>query len=59
MLLNAEKCHFMFLGNNTENETFFFNNTLMENSKEQKILGVMDNKLNFKSHISDICKKAS
>ena len=32
----------------------------MENSKEQKILGVtIDNKLNFKSHISELCKKAS
>ena len=30
----------------------------MENSKEQKILGVIiDNKLNFKSHISELCKK--
>ena len=32
----------------------------MENSKEQKILGVViDSKLNFKSHISELCKKAS
>ena len=32
----------------------------MENSKEQKILGgAIDNKLNFKSHISELCKKAS
>ena len=30
----------------------------MENSKEQKILGVtIDNKLNFKSHISELCKR--
>ena len=50
----------MCLGNNTENETFLFHNILMENSKEQKILGVIiDNKLNFKSHISELCKKAS
>ena len=60
MVLNAEKCHFMCLGNNTENETFLFNSILMENCKEQKILGVMiDNKLNFKSHISELCKNAS
>ena len=58
MVLNAGKCHFMCLGNNTENETFLFHNILMENSKEQKILGVIiDNKLNFKSHISELCKK--
>ena len=60
MVLNAGKCHFMCLGKNTENETFLFHNILMENSKEQKILGVIiDNKLNFKSHISELCKKTS
>ena len=32
----------------------------MENSKERKILGVIiENKLNFKSHLSELCKKAS
>ena len=60
VVLNAGKCHFMCLGNNTENETFLFHNILIENSKEQKILGVIiDNKLDFKSHISELCKKAS
>ena len=60
MVLNAGKCHFMCLGNNTENETFLFHNILMENNKEQKILGVIiDSKLNLKSHISQLCKKAS
>ena len=35
----------MCLENNTENETFLFFNILMENSKEQIILGVtIDNK---------------
>ena len=51
MVLIARKCHFMYLGNNTENETFLFHNILMENSKEQKFLNVIiDNRLNFKSH---------
>ena len=60
IVLNARKCQFMCLGNNTENKTFLFHNILMENSKEQKIIGVIiDNKLNFKSHISELCKKAS
>ena len=46
MVLNAGKSHFMCLRNNTENETFLFNNILMENSKGQNILGVIiDNKL--------------
>ena len=45
MLLNAGKCHFMCLGNSCENETFLFHNILMENNKEQRILGVIiDNK---------------
>ena len=57
-VLNAEKCYFMCLENNAENETFLIHNILMENSQEQKILGVIiDNKLNFKSHISELCKK--
>ena len=60
MVFNAGKCHFMCLRNKTENETFLFHNILMENSKEQKIIGVMiDNKLNFKSHISELYKSAS
>ena len=49
VVLNAGKCHFMCLGNNTENETFLFHNILMENSKEQKILSVtIDNNLILK-----------
>ena len=60
MVLNAGKCHFMCLRNNTENETFLFHNILMENSKEQKItVVIIDNRLNYKSHISELCKKSS
>ena len=60
MVLNADKCHFMCLGKNTEEETFTFNEIVMKNSKEEKILGVIiDNKLSFKSHIKELCKKAS
>ena len=60
MVLNAGKCHFMCLEDNAENETFSFHNMLMENSKEQKILSVIiDNKLNFKSHMSELFQKSS
>ena len=60
MALNAGKCHFMCLGKDTRNETFIFKGLVMKNSKEQKILGVtIDNKLTFKSHIKNLCKKAS
>ena len=38
----------MSLGNNTENETFLFHNNLMENRKEQKIIGLtINNQLNL------------
>ena len=56
MVLNGEKHHFICLGNNIENETFLFHNILLENKKEQKILGdTIDNKLNFQSRISELC----
>ena len=60
MALNTVKSHFMCLGKDTRNETFIFKGLVMKNSKEQKILGVtIDNKLTFKSHIKNLCKKAS
>ena len=52
MVLNSGKCHFMYLGKNIENETFTLKDTIMNNSKEEKILGVIiDNRLTFSSHI--------
>ena len=51
MTLNADKCHFMCLGKDTENGTFIFN-------KEKKLLITIDNKLTFKSRIKILCKKA-
>ena len=56
MVFNSGKC----LGQNTVNETFVYDNIEMKNSKEEKILGVIiDNKLRFKSHVKNLCKKAS
>ena len=44
MVLNAGKCNFIILGNNTENENFLFNNILMKNNNEEKMLGlIIDN----------------
>ena len=52
MVLNSGKCPFMYLGKNIENETFTLKDTIMNNSKEEKILGVIiDNRLTFSSHI--------
>ena len=60
MVLNTGKCHFTCLGKNTENETFTFKDTIMNNSKEEKILGIIiHNRLTFSSHIRELCKKAS
>ena len=58
--MNSGKCHFMCLGKNTVHETFVHDNTEMKNSKEEKILGaIIDNKLRFKIHVKNLCKKAS
>ena len=48
------------LGRNTENDKFEFGNLILENSKEEVVLGVtIDNKLTFDSHIKNICIKTS
>ena len=59
-MLDARNYHFVCLRNNTENKTFLFNINLMENSNEQKIIGlIIANKLNFKSQINELCNKVS
>ena len=46
----------MDFAKNTENKTSFFNNTEIKNSSEEKILGItIDNKLNFKSYVKNLC----
>ena len=48
MVLNADKCHFIGLGKDTENETFIFNNFIFNNSNEEKIIGITtDHQVNF------------
>ena len=60
MLLNPEKCHFLTLGFNKSSPDFSFENTIIKNVTEEKILGiVIDNNLNFKSHMKNICEKAN
>ena len=49
----------MCIGRNTKKDKFKFDNLLLENSKEEVVLGVtIDNKLTFDSHIKNICRKA-
>ena len=38
--LNARKCHFMCLGKDTGSGIFVFKGLVMNNNKEQKMLGV-------------------
>ena len=60
MTVNAGKCLFMCFGKDVRNKTFNFKGLVMKKSKEQTKLRVTtDNKLTFKSHIKNLCKKAS
>ena len=60
MVLNADKCHFMYLCKDTENETFIFNNIIFTNSNVEKILVItIDNKLIFRSQIKALYKTAA
>ena len=58
MVLNAGKCYFVCLSKNTENETFIFKDTIMNDSKEEKILGVtIGNRLTFTVTSENYVKK--
>ena len=60
MLLNPNKCHFLTLGFNKPFPDLPFENTIIKNVTEEKILGiVIDNNLYFKSHMKKICEKAN
>ena len=55
----SNKCDHMCIGRNTENDKFEFDNLILENSKEDVVLGVtIGNTLTFDSHIKNICRKA-
>ena len=61
MILNTEKCHYMCMGKDVEeNKTFqILSQQKMINSKEEEILGIkIDRKLSFHQHIKNISKKA-
>ena len=60
MILNPDKCYFLTLGFQDTQPNFSYNNLTIKNVSEEKILGItIDNKLNFKSHLENICKKAN
>ena len=41
LLIPTKKYHFLSLGKDTANETFIFKNLVMNNSEEQKYLGLL------------------
>ena len=55
----------MCLDKNIDNEIYFFNNTEMKNSSEEKMLGItIDNKrvkwhVNIQKNVKNLCEKAS
>ena len=58
--LCPDKCHFLTLGFNKPITDFFLENTIIKNIREEKILGiVIDNNLNFKSHMKKIYVKTN
>ena len=59
IVLNQNKCHFLTLGFNKLFPDFSFENNIIKNVTEEKILGiVIENNLNFKSRMKKICEKA-
>ena len=60
MVLNPDKGHFMTLGFQDQNFGFHYKNVVIRISAEEKILGItIVNKLNFKSHLTNICTVAN
>ena len=60
MRLNAGKCHLLTFGTNQGDIKIKIGEAIVEESSEEKLLGVIiDTNLNFKSHVSNLCKRAS
>ena len=60
LVLNPGKCHFMLLGAKNFSPDFICNGIIIKHSTSEKLLGVIiENKLEFKEHISKMCKKAN
>ena len=57
MKANPDKCHFLCSSNSEVSLTI--ENQKIKSSKFEKLIGIkLDSKLNFNSHIRDICQKA-
>ena len=60
MIANPDKYYFLTLGFQDARPNFSYDNITIKNTSEENILGItIDNKLTFKSHLKNICKKAN
>ena len=56
---NEKKFH-LLISNHDEDASIIINNEIIEGSKSVKLLGIkIDNELNFKEHVTNICNKVS
>ena len=60
MKLNEGKCHLLTFGTSQDDIKITVGEAIVKESSEEKLLGVtIDKNLNFKSHVSNLCKRAS
>ena len=60
MILHSDKCYFLNLGFQHAQPNFCYDKITVKNVPEEKILGItIDNKLTFKRHLKNICKKSN
>ena len=57
--MNVDKCH-LLVAKHTDEVTMEIGHTIIKGEKSVKLLGInIDNKLDFKEHVTNLCKKAS
>ena len=60
MKLNEGQCHILTFGTNQDDIKIKIGEAIVEESSEEKLLGeIIDKNLNFKSHVSNLCRRAS
>ena len=60
MMANSGNFQSIILSKDTVNKSLVINNKTFESSKSVRLLGLtIDNKLNFRIHINNVCKVAS
>ena len=60
MKMNEDKSHLLVFGNKDNEVTVNISGSFIKESDQEKLLGVtLDKTLNFKTHVTNLCKKAS